>query len=87
VDPFSVWAAAVGDPREGPEGKGEDVGESREATLAKATAHRWTAATTPPARGTVSSMTPLATQANRFAYLVLQRPRWPMSIPKYLPLI
>jgi hypothetical protein len=49
-----------------------DVGELREAVLAAAMGCRWAAATTPAVRGTVASMTPPATQTNRFAHRVLQ---------------
>jgi hypothetical protein len=73
VDPSSFWVAAAGDLREAAEGRGGDVGEDRETALAKATGRRWAAATPPPAKGTVSSTPPAATQANRFAYRVLQR--------------
>jgi hypothetical protein len=84
VDPSSVWAAATGDLREAPGGKGGDAEESREAIQAKATARHWAAATTPLARETVSSTTPPETQANRFAYRILQQY---VSTPKYHPLI
>jgi hypothetical protein len=73
VDPSSFWVAAAGDLREAAEGRGGDVGEDRETALAKATGRRWAAATPPPAKGTVSSTPAAATQANRFAYRVLQR--------------
>jgi hypothetical protein len=73
VDPSSCWVAAAGDLREAPEGRGEDVGEDRETMLAKAIGRRWAASTPQPAKGTVSSTPPPATQANRFAYLVLQQ--------------
>jgi hypothetical protein len=73
VDPSSCWVAAVGDLREAPECRGEDVGEDRETAPAKATGRRWAAATPPPAKGMVSSTPAAATQANRFAYRVLQR--------------
>jgi hypothetical protein len=73
VDPSSFWVAVAGNLREAPEGSGGDVGEDRETALAKATGRRWAAATPLTAKGMVSSTPAAATQANRFAYRVLQR--------------
>jgi hypothetical protein len=56
VDPCLVWVTTAGDPREAPEGKGEDVGELSQASLAKAVGRRWAAAALAmlPSRGGAS---------------------------------
>jgi hypothetical protein len=63
VDPCSVWVMTAGDPREAPEGKGEDVGELRQASLAKAVERRWAAAALAmlPSRGVLPSTLPSPT--------------------------
>jgi hypothetical protein len=77
MDPSLVWVEAARDLREAPEGKGVDVGEVRDGAAAKATGCSWAAAALAmlPARGTVSSTTTPASQANCFAHRVLQHPR------------